>query len=251
MLEFRFPELWKLDIYHFDYNSNIPSCILQNALAYCFEQIHVNIRPGSKSSVWEWSPSQHAGGQRYRACRSRASYPFASFSSSPLHMISLFFMTGLYVKKQLIMSCWPTVDLSDRCFHIFPPAASWTGKNHLCFYSPSGSFSMCLQDFNPLCTCYFLCPVLSPVKPLNGMHTRAWFCRSQQNHDWILHALPLHKGISQLVSACCEEFSMGNVQPPIWISATLRQVMNETSEIMVLPVSGPCNWWQSPWQDLL
>lgn len=55
----------------------------------------------------------------------------ASLSSSPPHAISHFFMTGLCVKKKLIKSCWPTTDLSERCFHIFPPAATWTGKSHL------------------------------------------------------------------------------------------------------------------------
>lgn len=131
MLEFRFPELWKLDIYHFDYNSNIPLYVLQNAVAYCFDQIHVNVIPGSKCSVWECSHSQHAGGQLHRACRSGRSYPFSSFSSSPPHTTLLFFMTHLYVKKKLIITCKTTTELSDRHFHIFPPAASCTGKSPL------------------------------------------------------------------------------------------------------------------------
>lgn len=100
---------------------------------------------------------------RCSTCISGGWYHSSPFSSSPPYII---FMTGLCVEK-LITSCRPTFELSGKHFHIFLPAA--LGQERATFatvFFLSFMFSFNVSLRSQLCSCPFLCPVLSLVKPL-------------------------------------------------------------------------------------
>lgn len=155
-------------------------------------------------------------------------------------------MTGLYVKKKLIISCRPTIELSARHFHVFLPAASGTMLLVLFRYFFNVSLRSLWLVLLPLSvSCIISCqtPEQDAYQGLVLQTTAGPWLKPLCSTTAQMHF--------QLDPACWEEFSIGNMQPPILISTTLRQVMNETSEIMVLSVLGPCNQWQSSWQGLL